>query len=907
MSFVKQSYLHVLFGLIFSFIVSSSYAEETVIGGSKIDISMRPYTALVVQADDPDFAKCTAVILDSNWILTAGHCVDQGIVENDILVKADVSLTFGNVQVSEVAEIIRHPGFSTFAFTTQGNDIALLRLKTPLTFNNRVQKIRPATPQDTDIIRPGVVGTLSGFGDTSEDPDGPANFDLNTVDLPIVSLMQANIPSIFNGRITTNMLPAGSTSDNKSSCSGDSGGPFVVTSNDGSTKVLAGISSFGSCDEDINSPYSVFTRISAFSTWINNVMEGKLTAWFVPSLNVVFQFDELYVRNITTLNNTELSATTYFWEMKNPENEVIFTSTLIEPKFVFPDKGIYTITLTASNATGESKASRRINVLGRCASIDPLNEANLSVLRSGGNNITSFKRSRILTSIIPISEEFVEVVSSVTVYFDTPLQLDANSDMTIALNVNNGEGGEGFAEIVVDEVKNQINRDGKFTFDLDRRVRINDGSDLFEVSLEASSMKRGDDVIVLALRDENTEYLTVVSNNPNEDGDELPNVQLGIEGNTCKSISPDFNLNPWVSMSSPNAYATFETGAAILFKAEAEDADGTIERVNFRVDGELLRSDNSAPYEQVFTPEEPGVYILQVVAVDNDNGRRSSVDLTILVEDSSNEEPTVEITSPVDGAVFELGEEITLKANASDPDGNLDKVNFKINDRFFKTVTTRPFESLFIPEEPGTYKIGARAFDLENAQKEVFITITVVEQNQAPTASFTTPVNDSIEEGYTELVITVDATDPEEDRLTVVLKINGTEIRSESVAPYEWGHAGSPNPSETLGLEVGDNLLEALITDEKGASVMISKTITVTERIVTSLNTLVDEGQFTVYPNPSLNGKFNLSHDAPWQVITLQGELVKSGVGNEINLTGNAHGTYFVKVGNEVKKVVLSE
>lgn len=902
---LRQNIKRFCYVFILSLIVSPSFADETIIGGSAIDISQRPYTATIVRANDPDFATCSAVILDSNWVLTAGHCVDQGVTESSILVKAGVRFSVGNVQVMEVAEIVRHPGFSTFDFARVGNDLALLRLKTPLTFNNRVQKIRPATPQDTDITRPGVIATHSGFGATSDDPDAPENFELHTVDLPIVSLTQANLPNIFNGRILPNMLPAGSTSDNRSSCNGDSGGPLVVTSNDGTTKVLAGISSFGgTCDDDISGPYSVFTRISEFSDWINDVMQGELTAWFTPSLSLVFQFDELFVRNLTTLNNSETSATTYLWELKNPENEVIFTSTLIEPKFVFPARGKYTITLTASNATSESQTSRIIDVLGRCAPIDPLRSADLSVLRSGGNNITSFNRSRILTTIVPIQIDFIEVVSSVTVFFDTPLKLNANSNMTVAVNVNNGNEGVGFAEVTLKDVKDEIDREGKYTFELDRRVRINDGSDLFEISLEASSIRSGDDVIVLALRDQSTEFLTTSANNANDEGDVLPNVRLGIQANTCKSLSPEINLEPWVSLSSPDDYSTFETGASILLKALAEDVDGTVERVNFRVNGELLRSDNSAPYEQVFMPNEPGVYRIQVIAIDNDNGRRASSVLTITVEDFINESPTVMITSPADGSEFELGQDIPLTATASDPDGNLDKVNFKINDTFFSTVGNRPFESTFSPTEPGTYKIAARAFDLADAQTEVFVTITVIEKNEAPVGSFSTPLLDTIEEGYPELIITVDATDPEDDDLTVVLKINGTEIRSESVAPYEWGHPGSPDPLETVGLEVGDYLLEAVITDAKGASVTISKTITVTERIVTSSNSEVSQQQLTVFPNPSLSGIFNLSETTDFEIFDLSGVLVTKGKGSEIDLSAYTEGVYILQVKNEKIKLI---
>ena len=183
---------------------------------------------------------------------------------------------------------------------------------------------------------------------------------------------------------------------------------------------------------------------------------------------------------------------------------------------------------------------------------------------------------------------------------------------------------------------------------------------------------------------------------------------------------------------------------------------------------------------------------------------------------TGNQAPTVSVTSPANNTIFEVGQEIALKASASDPDGNLDKVNFKINDDFYKTVSTRPFDYTFTPTEPGTYKIAALAIDKENKKTETFVTITVEEKNDAPIASFTAPNFSSLEEGYSELYINVDATDPDGDDISVMLKIDGQEIRSETLAPFEWGQQGTPNANETIGLAIGDHVIEAVVTDSQG-------------------------------------------------------------------------------------------
>lgn len=99
--------------------------------------------------------------------------------------------------------------------------------------------------------------------------------------------------------------------------------------------------------------------------------------------------------------------------------------------------------------------------------------------------------------------------------------------------------------------------------------------------------------------------------------------------------------------------------------------------------------------------------------------------------------------------------------------------------------------------------------------------------NNAPIASFEQPTTFTIDEGYTELYVKVDASDPDGDAISLLLKIDGKDIRTENGAPYEWGHATSPNTEETLNLSSGDHTFEVQITDAKGLTTIISKTITV--------------------------------------------------------------------------------
>ncbi len=116
-----------------------------------------------------------------------------------------------------------------------------------------------------------------------------------------------------------------------------------------------------------------------------------------------------------------------------------------------------------------------------------------------------------------------------------------------------------------------------------------------------------------------------------------------------------------------------------------------------------------------------------------------------------NEAPIVQLTSPAtNNESYTLGETITLRANASDPDGSIDKVNFKINGAYYGSDSSSPYSVIWTPSEAGTYVIAARAFeeDQEGLSSETSRTVIVLDDDGGDTGggscSFNTPVSNSI-------------------------------------------------------------------------------------------------------------------------------------------------------------------
>lgn len=150
----------------------------------------------------------------------------------------------------------------------------------------------------------------------------------------------------------------------------------------------------------------------------------------------------------------------------------------------------------------------------------------------------------------------------------------------------------------------------------------------------------------------------------------------------------------------------------------------------------------------------------------------------------TNVAPEVTLTSPANNATFALGEVINLTANASDPNGNLDKVNFQIDDAFYKTDNARPFETTFTPTEAGTYKIAARAIDKDNLRKDDFVTITVVNSNNVPSVSITSPADGATFELGQEISFSADASDTDGNLDKVNFFINDEMFRSDNERPF---------------------------------------------------------------------------------------------------------------------------
>jgi len=205
---------------------------------------------------------CGGTLISPDIVITAAHCLAAVTPTRIVAGAHDLSRTNGNEQYSKPARLIPHQGYDPGTFI---NDIAIIKLATPVKFNTNVQ---PAClPAEGETIADKVQGLVAGWGTTKE--KGSPSSILLQVGVPVIGHISCNRQ--LGGIDANAMLCAGYSQGGKDSCQGDSGGPFVFKGTKGYT--LQGVVSFGVGCARAGSP-GVYARVSNYNSWINQTVKS---------------------------------------------------------------------------------------------------------------------------------------------------------------------------------------------------------------------------------------------------------------------------------------------------------------------------------------------------------------------------------------------------------------------------------------------------------------------------------------------------------------------------------------------------------------------------------------------------------------------------------------------------------
>lgn len=310
------------------------------------------------------------------------------------------------------------------------------------------------------------------------------------------------------------------------------------------------------------------------------------------------------------------------------------------------------------------------------------------------------------------------------------------------------------------------------------------------------------------------------------------------------------NQLPQVSITTPAANALFTLGATVAIGAQATDPDGTIQKVEFFANNSSLCTVTKAPYQCSFTPTV-GAFSLTAQATDNGNATTTSAVVPITVNPAPLP-PTVTITSPAPNAVFSQGATVTMQAAASDSDGQIQQVEFLVDDTVVCTVAATPYVCSFTPTT-GTHLLSARATDSQGLSATAPAVPITVSPAQAPVVAIVSPApNTNFAEGAT-VTIQAEASDSDGQIQQVEFLADNIVICTVAAQPYTCSF--NPTP--------GDHTLTARATDSQGLS-----TTAAAVPITVSASPLA-----ITLTNPLLNSKLFVN-----TLITLAAEVSGHGV-----------------------------
>lgn len=225
----------------------------------------------VVAVGDDGGWFCSGTLIAENAVLTAGHCICDGLTVTRVFFGDDVEC---EGKVVPVGREVRHPNYHSDRRKGEKNDLMVLILA------SAIRDVQPRRIASSEIIDMATNARVVGFGDT--DPEGSFGYGIKRqTDVPIVShscqgYMDRKDDETAYGCDPNLELVAGKPLLAMNTCSGDSGGPLYVSDGQGGW-LLAGATSRAThqrihdCGDG-----GIYARVDRYLDWIRSIVDVKL-------------------------------------------------------------------------------------------------------------------------------------------------------------------------------------------------------------------------------------------------------------------------------------------------------------------------------------------------------------------------------------------------------------------------------------------------------------------------------------------------------------------------------------------------------------------------------------------------------------------------------------------------------
>ena len=250
--------------------------QPRIAAGEYVDIVKYPFQAMLVisvykknVADARIVATfCGGAIISERWVLTAAHCV---IMDDSLLLRMGISDVTENGHVAHVELFYCHKEYDLRKYY---NDICLIKTAEPIPFSHRIQPVELASREEEEQM---TRVDVSGWGWTLNSVQEPySKYRLKAITLSIVDFQQCieSITWATEAHKKSYLCVCETTYPDLDFgiCYGDSGGPVVGRTKNG-TLVVVAIVAFGNCGIT-SGKYRMIgseTRVSAYLNWINSV------------------------------------------------------------------------------------------------------------------------------------------------------------------------------------------------------------------------------------------------------------------------------------------------------------------------------------------------------------------------------------------------------------------------------------------------------------------------------------------------------------------------------------------------------------------------------------------------------------------------------------------------------------